>query len=187
MPEMDGLEATRQIRIEEKAGQHIPIVGLTAHALRGDRETCLKAGMDAYITKPIDPLTLYQTITMLITGQEMIVDAVPAADLADILEAVDGDNRFIENLTKKFLATLPGRIEEIRAAIEANDASKLEFATHALKSVAGFFKAKEVCRLTGEMEELAFTGRLVDAAPLLTDLEQELKLLERDLSSFWTL
>ena len=81
MPEMDGLEATRQIRIKEKAGQHIPIIGLTAHALRGDRETCLTAGMDAYITKPIDPSALYQTIVSLLPGQEVIADAAPAADL----------------------------------------------------------------------------------------------------------
>lgn len=187
MPEMDGLEATRQIRIKERAGQHIPIIGLTARALRGDRETCLTAGMDAYITKPIDPLELYQTIDLLLTGQEVIADAAPAADLSDILEAVGGDRKFIENLAKEFLATFPARIEEIRAAMEANDAGKLEFAAHSLKSVAGFFKAREVCRLAGEMESLAFAGRLTDAVPLLADLEQEQKPLEMALSSFKTL
>jgi PAS domain S-box-containing protein len=184
MPEMDGLEATRQIRIKEKAGQHIPIIGLTAHALRGDRETCLKAGMDGYITKPIDPSALYQTIVSLLPGQEVIADAAPAADLTNLLETVGGDREFIENLVEEFLATFPVRIEEIRAAMEANDATKLELEAHSLKSVAGFFQAKEVYRLAGEMEKLAFAGRLTDAVPLLTDLEQELKPLEMVLSSF---
>jgi two-component system sensor histidine kinase/response regulator len=184
MPEMDGLEATRQIRIKEKAGQHIPIIGLTAHALRGDRETCLTAGMDAYLTKPIDPSSLYLAITQLLVDQETIADEVPAADLSDLLESVDGDREFIKAIVQEFLAKFPVRIENIRAAIETSDATKLEFEAHSLKSVAGFFQAKEVCRLAGEIEELAFAGRLTDAVPLLTDLEQELKPLEMVLSSF---
>ncbi len=184
MPEMDGLEATRQIRIKEKAGQHIPIIGLTAHALRGDRETCLTAGMDAYLTKPIDPSSLYLAITQLLVDQETIADEVPSADLSDLLESVDGDREFIKAIVQEFLAKFPVRIKNIRAAIETSDATKLEFEAHSLKSVAGFFQAKEVCRLAGEIEELAFAGRLTDAVPLLTDLEQELKPLEMVLSSF---
>jgi len=63
MPEMDGLEATAAIRQEEQStGKHIPIVAMTAHALKGDRERCLKAGMDAYLSKPVQPQALYDVI-----------------------------------------------------------------------------------------------------------------------------
>jgi signal transduction histidine kinase/CheY-like chemotaxis protein/HPt (histidine-containing phosphotransfer) domain-containing protein len=184
MPEMDGLEATRQIRAAEKAGQHIPIIGLTAHALRGDRETCLNAGMDAYISKPINASAMAQTITRLLTGQEPGDGAPPAADLTDIREAVGGDHRIIQELVEEFLSKYPIRIEKIRAAFEADDASGLEFEVHSLKSVSGFFQALEVCRIAEEMEALAVEGRLAEARPLLSELEQEFESLKAVLSDY---
>ena len=75
MPEMDGFEATRRIREKEKAsGAHLPIVALTAHAMRGDRELCLNAGMDAYVSKPINLEELFSVI------ETMLSSAAPASD-----------------------------------------------------------------------------------------------------------
>jgi len=71
MPEMDGLEATRVIRARERGtGRHLPILAMTAHALKGDRERCLEAGMDGYIAKPIRAEELFDAIDRLFTAQE---------------------------------------------------------------------------------------------------------------------
>jgi two-component system sensor histidine kinase/response regulator len=76
MPEMDGLEATRRIRARERLeGGHLPIVALTAQAIKGDQDRCLEAGMDAYLSKPIEPSLLYKAIRQFASGQE--TDAKP--------------------------------------------------------------------------------------------------------------
>src|SRR5258706_8542479 len=72
MPEMDGFEATHQIRVQEKiTGQHIPIIAMTAHAMQGDRERCLEAGMDDYVTKPLQPKVLFSALDRWIQATEL--------------------------------------------------------------------------------------------------------------------
>ena len=111
MPEMGGLEATRIIREKEKAsGQHLPIIAMTAHAMQGDREQCLEAGMDGYLAKPIDPKTFLQTVEGIserssetaASGGEGAADAAGALDSKALLARFSGNRKLLRNIVKTF-------------------------------------------------------------------------------------
>src|SRR5262249_33429794 len=135
MPEMDGLEATSLIRAHERGtGQHLPILAMTAHAMQGDREQCLAAGMDAYLSKPIQPVQLRQMISTLVrkiaksptrTAESAISPAndenVPALDREALVELVGGDRQFLASLIKTFLAEYPTLLAAVRGAVDAGD------------------------------------------------------------------
>ena len=92
MPEMDGLTATAAIRHQEqKTGNHIPIIAMTAHAMKGDRERCLAAGMDGYLSKPINSRELFQTIHTVLQGLEGFPVTVPSGDYG-VLSITAPDN-----------------------------------------------------------------------------------------------
>ena len=87
MPEMDGFEATAAIRAKEKlTGRHVPIIAMTAHALKGDQERCISAGMDAYVSKPIRTSELYSTLERMLANK----DSAPANDSANVLDPIIG-------------------------------------------------------------------------------------------------
>jgi CheY-like chemotaxis protein len=150
MPEMDGFEATAKIRASEAAsGGHTPIVAMTAHALKGDRERCLAAGMNAYIAKPLRSDELFEILERLAcsTDASELADTEPAAqsvawDMAAVLERMDGDMDLLKMLAALFLTECPQRMDEIRKAITERDASKLMRAAHALKGSVGNFGAQ---------------------------------------------
>ncbi len=120
MPEMDGLEATAAIREREKStGRHVPIVAVTAHAMKGDAERCLAAGMDAYVTKPLQAKELLAVIKG--TGRRKAPGrtARGTVDEALLLERVGGDRRALRRLVSLFLSDAPKLMVRIRHAIEA--------------------------------------------------------------------
>ncbi len=115
MPEMGGLEATRAIREKEKAtGQHVPIIAMTAHAMQGDRERCLEAGMDGYLSKPLDPKVFQQTVESMASPQSATEPetAAPinkdAVDADALLERFSGDQKLVRTLVKAFHGDCPG-------------------------------------------------------------------------------
>ena len=157
MPEMDGFEATAKIReLEEKKGDHTPIIAMTAHAMKGDRERCLEAGMDDYVPKPISSEALLNAIRMLVpesaTHKEesaVIENAQPVFDKDALLKAFDNDWDFLKEVLDMFIADYPQMLKNIHDAIQTKDAPALQRTAHALKGMLGNFQVE-----TGNTEGL---------------------------------
>ena len=176
MPELDGLEATAAIRERERGtGRRIPIVAVTAHAMKGDAERCLAAGMDAYLAKPLQPPELVATIARLTPGATL--------DEARLLERVGGDRRALAGLARIFLADAPRRLAEIRRAVASADAKALRAAAHALKGAAANFSAAGVTDAALELQQIGDSGEMSEAAAALDRLEGELATLRRALTA----
>jgi CheY-like chemotaxis protein/HPt (histidine-containing phosphotransfer) domain-containing protein len=186
MPELDGLETTAAIRERERAtGGHLPIVALTAHAMKGDAERCLEAGMDAYLAKPLQPRELAAAIEGVL-GTAASGLAAPAGpepepptagadvlDLDRLLERVGGDRRALADLVRIFRADWPRQVERIRAAIRASDAAALRAAAHALKGAVSNFAAPPATNAALRLQKLGEAGRLEGAGAALEHLERE--------------
>jgi CheY-like chemotaxis protein len=183
MPEMDGLDATRSIRKHEEAtGKHVPIVAMTAHVMKGDREIALEAGMDGYITKPIDGSELFETIEGLAetVGPEKRshseeFQCPEILDYNELLARMDGDKALLLEMVELFLDDCPALLDHIREALRDQDAEKLHNAAHALKGSAANFIARKVVEVAQDMEMLGRQQNLNAAQHLLTLLEQRLQ------------
>jgi signal transduction histidine kinase/CheY-like chemotaxis protein len=189
MPGMSGLEATAAIRERERGrGGHLEIIAVTAHAMPGDRERCLAAGMDGYLTKPLNRQSLYAAIEH--THEPL--SAAPAAplpasepalvpfDRPAVLERLDGDEQLLEDLIGLFLDDAPLLVRSMRTAIDTGDAASLRGAAHRLKGAAGNLGANEVAEHARALEALADRGVPTDAAGEWEALDQAAKRL-RDL------
>jgi two-component system, sensor histidine kinase and response regulator len=199
MPEMDGLETTAAIRAREAeaargdraaspgapsalrgSGRRVPIVALTAHAMKGDAERCLAAGMDAYLSKPIRPEDLYTVIERLVRenpaadGDTRPPAEAPPMAPATALETLDGDQALLAELAEIFVADCPRQVAELRRALAGGDLRALERAVHGLKSAVQSLGASEAHALATEVEATAREGRLADAAAALARLTAEL-------------
>jgi len=162
MPEMDGFAASREIRRREDEGMHVPIVALTANAMAGDRERCLAAGMDDYLSKPIVEADLARVLDRFLAGASAAVE-VPAIDdavLEGLRDIADGSDDFVKEIARLFLEDAPLRLAEIRRSAANGDASGVASAAHALKSGAGNIGAEPVRRLCAELEAAGRYGRV---------------------------
>jgi PAS domain S-box-containing protein len=192
MPEMGGLEATQLIREKEKStGEHLPILAMTAHAMQGDRERCIAAGMDGYLAKPIDPKSFLQTVEGIKQRAEQTSDTTPkeavareeaadgrrALDAKALLEWFSGNRKLLRNIVKTFRDDCPGMMARIRSALAANDANLLAEAAHALKGSVGNFGPTAALDSIREMEKIARQGKLDGAWELYATLEDEIALL----------
>jgi PAS domain S-box-containing protein len=171
MPEMDGFEATGEIRRAEGSSKHAVIIAMTANALQGDREKCIAAGMDDYIAKPIKQSELARAIHHRpSSGKELHPDSPEAAGgpiLVDesVLQNLaqlsgDDDPDFVENLLLIFAHDTPGRIETIERAAQMNETRQLREAAHLLKGTCkqlGFTAMTTICQ---ELEDAAGSGNL---------------------------
>ncbi|HEX2459244.1 MAG TPA: response regulator, partial [Vicinamibacterales bacterium] len=195
MPVMGGIEATAAIRDAERAsGTHLPIVALTAHAMHGDRERYLEAGMDAYVTKPIDGVELTRIIDQLVppaAAQGTIpAAAVPVAPVAAGRPAFDerfvrarlGDNaRLFAKLVRLFLEDYPARMRAMRRAIAADDGEALREAAHAVKGAAANFAAAPVVEAARQLELQGKNGDLYKSLTTYHVLTREMQRLRRAL------
>ena len=191
MPEMDGLEATGAIRsLEQQTGGHIPIVGLTAHALPGDRERCLAAGMDDYVTKPIQPLELFAAIAALTTqkGTPAAVqgEQISAADFdrAAVLDYLEGDAALVSRMVELFFEDYPKCLGQVRQAIEQGDAEALRRASHSIKTPVATMGLGKALERVQELEHLGSSGDLMSARDVYAALEDEVERLKPALIAF---
>ncbi len=157
MPQLNGLETTKAIRIEEQqTKRHIPIIAMTAHAIKGDRERCLEAGMDAYVSKPIDADKLFDTIEKLTKDPEIketAEDLSPALDKEMLLNAFEGDWEFLKEVVDVFLSDYPKLLEDLRNASRTGDSETLMRAAHSLKGMLKNFQADPAANVAFELEK----------------------------------
>ncbi len=199
MPDLDGIEATRVIREHERsAGGHIPIIAITAHAMPGDRESCLSAGMDGYLTKPIRLQTLMQKIRSLgvvraapDTGTDpepavkrpMEQPAMTQMDRNEALERVGGDAPLLAELVSLFLEEYPRLMEAARAGIEAGNAGAVHDAAHQLKGLLAQFAAAPARDCAYRLEMAGRQAELAEAGAELERLQQLMALLKPELEA----
>ena len=193
MPGKDGLEATEAIRADEKAsGKHLPIIALTAHAMKGDRERCIDAGMDAYISKPIRSKDLFDTIEALLQKREASAVPEEKAPIKSsavfneelLLERTEGSAEICELLVTTFLKECPTHITAMRQALQKEDSKALAAATHGLKGAIANFTSGAALEATKELEALAKRGDLRACKQALSTVTQELDRLTTALSEF---
>jgi len=203
MPEMDGLEATAVIRQHEWAGgDHVPIVAMTAHAMAGDRERCLAAGMDAYLSKPLRPADILATIDEVLgdsaarsatslegqTGAAVTIDTDPARAASGIDEntllADFAQNRtLLAETIGVFLSDLPGRLATLRVAVASRGADSVAAAAHSFKGSFGLFSKGRAYESAQVLERAARTGDLSAADALCTDIEHDVSRVCADLEA----
>ncbi|MFA6292482.1 MAG: response regulator [Victivallales bacterium] len=193
MPEMGGFEATARIREKEKiTGGHIPIIALTARAMKGDREECLTAGMDSYVSKPLKLEELLAAIAKVDSNCKANDDSTGSPpqhgegkkDVFDrnlALNGIDGDLTLFAEIVKIFTDSCPHMISQIREAIHQGNASELERGAHALKGSASNFGAQTAVNLAQKLETLGKSRALSTAKEVFAELEVEIECLGKAL------
>ncbi|GBG01306.1 histidine kinase [Azospira sp. I13] len=206
MPVMGGLEATRRIREQESAaadGRHIPIVAMTANAMAGDRERCLEAGMDAYVSKPIrrdefftaiaDVLPLWRRLeTPAAGGAAPAAPAAPAMPLPgetpvcnrkEAVERLDGDEELFAMLVQMYATELPAYLQRLDEALAATDMTALAREAHTYKGLMATFSADQGSRLARELELQAKAGNPEGLVPLVRQLQDEMRKVSQALAA----
>jgi two-component system sensor histidine kinase/response regulator len=182
MPEMDGFVTTTEMRKRELAsGGHTPIVAMTAHAMKGDRERCLNAGMDEYICKPVRPADLFAAIEKVTSSGSSNSGWEQVVHWADVLERTGGDRGFLADLISLFLDQQVQLLREIESAVDDGNDNKLEHAAHALRGAIGNFSNQEAYKAALRLERLARAGMLSAVNQPLADLKRGLHYLEQEM------
>ncbi|MCC6129150.1 MAG: PAS domain S-box protein [Acidobacteria bacterium] len=197
MPGMSGFEAATLIRKGEESngGRKVPIVAMTAHAMRGDRERCLASGMSDYLAKPVrleDVAAVLErwlgiTWPSFVPGVPENADpstepGEPVLDRQVLYRLVGGDAVFRGRIIRRFLADMPARVEELRAAIADKDGERAGRLAHRVKGIAATVGGISVQKLAEQMEKLADQRQLAPLSSLLARLETEVEDLGNALS-----
>jgi PAS domain S-box-containing protein len=203
MPEMDGFQATAAIRAYELSmgGRHVPIIAMTAYALTGDRDRCLEAGMDGYVSKPVKPEKIREALEQILGGVCRI-EVAPSRAMANIVVAPPdtvisaapvfnvtgipifdreglvnrlGGEELVETFLNKFRTSMPGYLDKLRIEVDSGVAEKVKAAAHAIKGLAATIGAEQVRQAAFEMETVAKTGDLTNMWALFDGLDDAYK------------
>jgi len=179
MPEMDGFETTAAIRKKEKlTGAHIPIIAMTAHAMKGDRDRCVEAGMDSYISKPINAVELMEVLESFPARKTTPIETPPnpmhVLNYPVALSRVGGDHALLMDLALLFRDESAKLLSEIREAAGRKDMDALQRAAHSLKGSASTFAADDAYNAAAKIERLA-------AEPHWAGIQETISTLEVDI------
>jgi PAS domain S-box-containing protein len=200
MPILDGLEATRAIRQKEPADRHLPIIAMTANAMAGDRDRCLEAGMDDYITKPVIKDELIATLLKWSDREntdaknqkkqppKTSAQAEPEVvfDYDSALKRYDGEAEILFELTGDFLHDSRDRIKRIEERLKYNDCENSRLEAHAIKGAASYVSAEAARAVAINLEKACKNGKTAQAASLLPWLAEELNKFEEEIEKYKT-
>ena len=199
MPRMDGLEATRRIRANAR-WRDLPVIAMTAHALKGDRERCLKAGMNDYITKPIRAKELQQMVDRwkaaetsraemvsleMTSGKKMSCNTreVQPVDVSRALEQLGDDRELFDEALVAFLDNVPRTLDDLQSAISHTNTEQLQLVAHGLKGAASNLCAEPTRCVAQQLEQMGQQGTLEGADSMLEELQRHLDRLQEFVAS----
>jgi two-component system, sensor histidine kinase and response regulator len=200
MPEMDGYHATAEIRRRHADDRHVPVVAMTAKAIQGDRERCLAAGMDDYISKPVRLEDLDAALVRWGPSSKGAVPSAPpapeppAADLrgtlaldpavtARLRELAPNDPSVLQEIYDAFLSSGAEYLAGIRASAEKNDGAGLRETAHAMKGASANIGAHQLAEICRQLEDLGNRGRANEAPGTVERLAQEFARVRSDIAS----
>ena len=195
MPEMNGLEATAAIRQHEQAfGIRLPIIALTAHAMKGDRERCLDAGMDGYVSKPIAADALFAVVAEVlprVLGKEVsapsahpVSGSAPTLDTEAMLRIVEGDLELLGDLAEAFFAYYPQQLRQLRQALIELDHPTFHRGAHTIKGSLANLAAGRAMELAAELERIPAPQLVPTLEVQVLCLEEELLRVHQAISAF---
>jgi CheY-like chemotaxis protein len=179
MPVLDGLEATRAIRRDPR-WEKLPIIAMTAHAMNGDRERCLQAGMNAYISKPVQPAHLAATIEKHLQSGALASAAPPQTPMERSLtdRLMTEDTALMTDMLQLFLQLAPERLEKLDAAARRSDAETLTQEARKIAAAAEQLTSKELGQCAERMQQAAGRGDFAQVHKDLENLREEIRSLE---------
>ncbi|SFM60057.1 PAS domain S-box protein [Methanolobus profundi] len=198
MPEMDGFETTRQIRNLQSAvlDHHVPIIAMTAYAMKGDKERCYEAGMDDYISKPIEFQPLIRVLNKWSTVlEEVPINDVPSEnkdrqqelpifDSQSFMERMMDDMDIARKIIDIFLKSTPNLIDDLKDAIDKGDISSINSNAHSLKSSCANLSGIILSNLAGEIEVATMSEKIGTIRKIIPEIEKEFELLAIELKKF---
>ncbi len=186
MPEMNGIEATKAIRASDRSlfDPQIPVIAMTAYAMKGDREMCLNAGMNDYISKPLDIESLIKIIKKYVS-KDSGPDVSPktpthapnrtgAVDYISAIEAIGGNETLYRRIVHIYSDDIPGQLEKLKEAVNKGDFEIVRRQSHSIKGASANIRAEQVRVAALQLEKAGQKGDLSDAATLVNTLEEEI-------------
>jgi CheY-like chemotaxis protein/HPt (histidine-containing phosphotransfer) domain-containing protein len=202
MPDMDGYALTAAVREREAAtGRHLPVVAMTAHAMKGARENCLAAGMDDYVSKPVRDEELAAALRRVAPAPETVADetfvfgsqetgqlapppAGSAFDEGAVLARVGGNRQTLRGLVEVLYQDCNAQMAELGAGLRAGDAARVQAAAHTIKGMVSFFDAHGAVEAALRLERAGELGQLTGAGHAFAELARELESLADALAPY---